>query len=310
MAEKIITLSGAATDVLYALFYRGALLPGDLPSKSGTAELRELGFAETRHTATEYHKEHHFTFLTSEGQKFAVEHLVNTRFGMPVSGGYISSYLDALDEIADLPHYRISSDIAIQQKIAEALDTWLARHHEQLGDAEREKQAVAFMDGRWVAIRGDFTPDEIREAAEYIHRYRLSKKLQKSMEDISPFVVKNGEVFIKDAFIGGAIDSAAPEVPQAVTNVYNINFGVRNDKPVQNKVTISTDKFEVKPGIDANIEALIDNALKNAAESAARDVAKQVAADQKAMDDLAKTIRKAIHNECLAGGIIWQRFSR
>ncbi|MGZ0480568.1 Fur-regulated protein, partial [Citrobacter freundii] len=81
MAEKIITLSGAANEVLYALFFRGALLSGDLPSKSGTAELRELGFAETRHTETEYQKENHFTFLTSEGQKFAVEHLVNTRFG-------------------------------------------------------------------------------------------------------------------------------------------------------------------------------------------------------------------------------------
>lgn len=81
MSNKIITLSGAATDVLYALFFRGALLSGDLPSKSGTAELRELGFAETRYTATEYQKENHFTFLTSEGQKFAVEHLVNTHFG-------------------------------------------------------------------------------------------------------------------------------------------------------------------------------------------------------------------------------------
>lgn len=126
--------------------------------------------------------------------------------------------------------------------IADVLDTALARHYEQLGDAEREKQAVVFMDGRWVAIRGDFTPDEIREAVEYIHRYRVSKKLQKSLEDISPFVVDNGEIFIKDAFItGGAI---------------------------------------------------------------------QAAADQKAMDELAKTIRKAIHNECLAGGIIWQRFNR
>lgn len=81
MSNKIITLSGAANEVLYALFFRGALLSGDLPSKSGAAELRELGFAETRHTATEYQKENHFTFLTSEGQKFAIEHLVNTRFG-------------------------------------------------------------------------------------------------------------------------------------------------------------------------------------------------------------------------------------
>ncbi|WFW58732.1 Fur-regulated protein [Citrobacter freundii] len=81
MSNKIITLSGAANEGLYALFFRGALLSGDLPSKSGAAELRELGFAETRHTATEYQKENHFTFLTSEGQKFAIEHLVNTRFG-------------------------------------------------------------------------------------------------------------------------------------------------------------------------------------------------------------------------------------
>ncbi|EPJ7336789.1 Fur-regulated protein [Citrobacter amalonaticus] len=81
MSNKTITLSGAATDVLYALFYRGALLSGDLPSKSGAAELRGLGFAETRRTVTEYQGENHFTFLTAEGQEFAVNHLVNTQFG-------------------------------------------------------------------------------------------------------------------------------------------------------------------------------------------------------------------------------------
>ncbi|WP_220716966.1 phage tail tip fiber protein [Enterobacter hormaechei] len=82
MGQKIITLSGAATDVLYALFFRGALQNGELPDKSGAAELRELGFAETRHTATEYQKENYFTFLTAEGQAFAIEHLANTRFGV------------------------------------------------------------------------------------------------------------------------------------------------------------------------------------------------------------------------------------
>lgn len=128
--------------------------------------------------------------------------------------------------------------------IADALDTALARHYEQLGDAEREKQAVVFMDGRWVAIRGDFTPDEIREAVEYIHRYRLSQKLQASMEETSPFVVKSGEVFIKEANIaGGATQAAAIDTPQPVTNIYNISFGVRSDESVQNKVTISTNKF-------------------------------------------------------------------
>ena len=90
MGQKIITLSGAATDVLYALFFRGALQSGDLPAKSGAAELRELGFAETRHTATEYQKEDYFTFLTAEGQEFAIKHLVEVEDdrspGMPVFG--------------------------------------------------------------------------------------------------------------------------------------------------------------------------------------------------------------------------------
>ncbi|WP_259349671.1 hypothetical protein [Enterobacter sp. RHBSTW-00175] len=88
MAEKIISLSGRATDVLYALFFRGALHSGNLPSKSGAAELRELGLAESRHTATEYLKTSHFTFLTAQGQEFAIENLVKTRFGVPV-GGYL-----------------------------------------------------------------------------------------------------------------------------------------------------------------------------------------------------------------------------
>ena len=112
MGNKIITLSGAATDVLYALFFRGALQSGDLPAKSGAAELRELGFAETRHTATEYQKENYFTFLTAEGQEFAIKHLVNTRFGVPIGQQHCSAInigveLDttdaqkALDELDD-----------------------------------------------------------------------------------------------------------------------------------------------------------------------------------------------------------------
>ncbi|HCB1811336.1 MULTISPECIES: phage tail tip fiber protein [unclassified Citrobacter] len=224
MSNKIITLSGAANEVLYALFFRGALLSGDLPSKSGTAELRELGFAETRHTATEYQKENHFTFLTSEGQKFAVEHLVNTRFG---------------------------------------------------------KQ-------------------------QYCTSMTLGVEI-----DTSPFVVKNGEVFIKEANIaGGSIRAAELEKPQPVTNIYNINFGARSDEPAQNQVTISADKFEVNSGVDTNLEAVLGNSLKNAAECAALDVAKQMAADKKAMDELTSHVRKAIMMECFPGGVIWRQCRR
>ncbi|SAZ42645.1 Fur-regulated protein [Citrobacter amalonaticus] len=152
MSNKIITLSGAATDVLYALFYRGALLSGDLPSKSGAAELRGLGFAETRHTATEYQKENHFTFLTAEGQEFAVNHLANTKFG----NGF---------------------------------------------------------------------------------------KIDRS-----------GKVFINDAFIGGSI-YAAPEVPQPVTNIYNINLGVSRNK--SEKADFSDNGID----IHVNVEDLLRNAL-------------------------------------------------
>lgn len=134
---------------------------------------------------------------------------------------------------------------------------------------------------------------------------------QRIRDTVSFELIRNGVSFIKDAAIAnGAIHAAAIDTPQPVTNIYNISFGVRSDEPVQNKVTTSVDKFEVNSGVDTNLEALIENALKNAAECVALDVAKQVAADKKAMDDLAKTIRNAIHNECLAGGIIWQRFSR
>lgn len=189
MSNEIITLSGAAADVLYALFFRGALLSGELPSKSGAAELRELGFAETRHTATEYQKENHFTFLTSEGQKFAVEHLVNTRFGKQQ---YCASMMLAVD-----------IDTSAAQKVIDELD-------------QRIRDTVSFE------------------------------------------LIRNGVPFIKDATIAsGAIQEAAIETPQPVTNIYNINLGIRRDEPMQNKVTVSTNEIS----IHANIEEVLRNAL-------------------------------------------------
>lgn len=81
MSQKTIALSGAASDVLFALFTRGALATGDLPSKSGASELRDAGLAETRSVAAKRKDNEHFTFLTAEGQRFAIQHLVETDFG-------------------------------------------------------------------------------------------------------------------------------------------------------------------------------------------------------------------------------------
>ncbi|ORJ47341.1 hypothetical protein B2M27_26520 [Kluyvera intermedia] len=69
-------LSGAAGDVLHALFFRGALVDGDLPSKAGAAELRELGYMKTQDTVTPY-----YNFLTPAGQEFAISYLVDSKFG-------------------------------------------------------------------------------------------------------------------------------------------------------------------------------------------------------------------------------------
>ncbi|SAB70247.1 Fur-regulated protein [Enterobacter hormaechei] len=221
MGNKIITLSGAAMDVLYALFFRGALPGGDLPSKSGAAELRELGFAESRHTATRYKEKNFFTFLTAEGQEFAIKHLVNTNFGVP-TGGCIGSSLDALDEIEDLPYYKISSEIAVQQKIADALDAGMARYYVQFGNSEPEKTAVFFLACRWVAIKGCYTDDEIRDAVEHIKRLRKQKADEKAMAETSPFAMKDGQVFMKDVVIGNAIKTSvklSPEMEKAISDV-------------------------------------------------------------------------------------------
>ncbi|HHN8850578.1 TPA: Fur-regulated protein, partial [Escherichia coli] len=193
-------------------------------------------------TATEYQKENHFTFLTSEGQKFAVEHLVNTRFGEQQYCASVTLGVDIYTSAA--------------QKAIDELD-------------QRIRDTVSFE------------------------------------------LIRNGVPFINDATIAnGAIHAAAIETPQPVTNIYNINLGIQRDEPVQNKVTISADKFEVNSGVDTNLEAVLGNSLKNAAECAALDVAKQMAADKKAMDELTSHVRKAIMMECFPGGVIWQQCRR
>lgn len=293
MGQKIITLSGAATDVLYALFFRGALQSGDLPAKSGAAELRELGFAETRHTATEYQKENYFTFLTAEGQEFAIKHLVNTRFGVP-AGGYIGSPLNALDEIADLPRYKISSEIAVQQKIADALDTGMARYYEQFGNPEPDKTVVFFLACRWVAIKGCYTDEEIRDAVEHIKRLRKQKADEKAMAESSPFVMKDGQVFIKDAFIGNGIVSAN----------YNVKLNINNvDKPHeagmtlvvedgQSKVEFMADRYTVHEAASS----IIENAVATSAKTKIRlgDEMKQAVIDAVRESDLFASLQEKI----------------
>lgn len=82
MSNTANELSGAAKDVLHALFFRGALESGDLPSKSGAAELRAAGLAETRTLHALHRRENHFTFLTKEGQECAIRYLADSDYGI------------------------------------------------------------------------------------------------------------------------------------------------------------------------------------------------------------------------------------
>lgn len=144
MAERITTLSGAATDVLYALFFRGALASGDLPSKSGAAELREIGFAETRHTATEYQQENYFTFLTVEGQTFAIQHLANTSLG----------------EDNDKKEYPCPIVIGVEVDTSEA-----QKALDELDERIRNSEALKMLNGNGLFIENTFIADgEIQNA--------------------------------------------------------------------------------------------------------------------------------------------------
>ncbi|HFT1542546.1 TPA: hypothetical protein ACH27N_001560 [Klebsiella quasipneumoniae subsp. similipneumoniae] len=81
-------LSGGAKDVLHALFFRGALEDGDLPSKSGASQLRKLGFIKTQNSAVSYRGASFYNFLTPAGQEFAVAYLADSFFGKPITSSF------------------------------------------------------------------------------------------------------------------------------------------------------------------------------------------------------------------------------
>ncbi|MEZ2586221.1 DUF1983 domain-containing protein [Kluyvera intermedia] len=152
--------------------------------------------------------------------------------------------------------------------IADALDTALARHYEQLGNAEREKTAVVFMDGRWVAIQGGYTPDEIRDAVEYIKHKRLTKEFGKGLAELSPFALKDGQVFIKDAVIGNGIVSANYSFTLNVAgkgkpHSAGMAVGVEGD---QSKVVFEADRFKVHDAV----QSIVGNAVATNAKTKIR----------------------------------------
>jgi len=109
--------------------------------------------------------------------------------------------LGELSAVYTLPRYKIGSDMNRQELIANALDEAKQRSNEVFGGFPADKTAVVFLADRWVAIEGGYTPDEIRDAVEHIKHRRLTKEFAKGLADLSPFAMKDGQAFIKDAVI-------------------------------------------------------------------------------------------------------------
>ena len=150
----VLELSDSAQDVLYALFFRGALVSGDIPSKAGASALRSLGFAETGHTATPYKGEDYFTWLTPAGYAFAIGYLVNTRFGKHPANAIASGQPSVHPEGLSINNVRIKGAIRSAAHVCgntieqETLSKVLANSlhnvsHEKAGDvAEQLARAV------------------------------------------------------------------------------------------------------------------------------------------------------------------------
>lgn len=105
-------LSGGAKDVLHALFFRGALEDGDLPSKSGASQLRKLGFIKTQNLAVSYRGASFYNFLTPAGQEFAVAYLADSFFGKPITSSFedvVKPVIKWLNENAN-PHASAIAD--------------------------------------------------------------------------------------------------------------------------------------------------------------------------------------------------------
>lgn len=65
-------LSGGAIDTLYVLFWFGPREAGEIPAKSGEAELAELGYCKrVDFTSPPKGKDTHLCVLTPEGYAFA-----------------------------------------------------------------------------------------------------------------------------------------------------------------------------------------------------------------------------------------------
>lgn len=232
-----VLLTYEARDVLYALFFRGALQSGDIPSKTGANELREAGLVHTQHTATPFDGEDYFTYLTAEGQNFAIQYLAETNFGN-------AKDKPSMDELREM-----------QKAIADSLDDLTERCVKAWCVPAEDKSPVIFLLDRYTVIGGQYTPEEIIAAVEHIQAIRSEQDLSKAAQEVSPFAIKDGEVFINDVFIqSGPINACNTQIKtddNGKQYAAGMQLGVENgDK----KVRFLAERFKVGQEPDLRAE--------------------------------------------------------
>lgn len=272
--EKLASLSGDAGDVLYSLFFRGALQSGDIPSKAGANELREAGLIHTQHTSTWFGGEDYFTFLTAEGQRFAIGYLAETNFGKVKDK-------PSMDELRGM-----------QEVIADSLDDMKEQCVKAWDLPVEGKTPVIFLLDRYVTIGGQYTPDEIRAAVEHIQGVRAAEAFSKAAKKVSPFAIKDGEVFIEDAFIGNGITTANWSMKVNVDEnghryAAGVGIAVNNEA---NKIRLTDDMREAV--IDAMRESDVFKALQASQDAQASAlVTTQLAIEQAANDAIRNALK-------------------
>ncbi|WP_318393557.1 hypothetical protein [Enterobacter sp.] len=254
---KSPALSDKARDVLYALFFRGALQSGDIPSKTGANELREAGLVHTQHTATPFGVEDYFTYLTAEGQNFAIQYLAETNFGNATDK-------PSMDELREM-----------QKAIADSLDDLTERCVKAWCVPAEDKSPVIFLLDRYTVIGGQYTPEEMIAAAEHIQAIRSEQDISKAAQEVSPFAIKDGEVFINDVFIqSGTIDACNIQIKTDDNGKqYAAAFGINVEG--NKKVGFLADRFEVTVNAQDASETALQQAISDAVKDGIRNALKR-----------------------------------
>lgn len=141
---------------------------------------------------------------------------------------------------------------------------------------------------------GGISPEEMWDAMEHIKRTRQTKAFGKSLAELSPFTMKNGQVFIKDAVIGNGIVSANYSVTLNVAgkgkpHAAGMAVGVEGD---QSKVVFEADRFKVHDAV----QSIVGNAVATSAKTKIRlgDEMKQAVIDVVRESDLFASLQAKI----------------